>query len=294
MLTRYLVATSLLILTAIGCGDSDSDAPEPFSCEPRPASEVEDCVIEAGERVGDTRYIRTQDDLDAICESKCSHFEGGLVLQNLPGITDLTALQNVRTFESLAITETEDLTSLSGLSNANFEYEEGKFGGLTVRGNESLTTLEGINFPAVVDGSQTEIAVPPSISIVANESLQSLEGLEQIEETRNVDWQITDNFVLESLDGLQNLTTVTGVNITVDRNPELQRIELDALTNAGGLSVNFNESLTRLSLPNLEAIEFLTVTENESLPACQIDDIEMNAQIGKVTNTGNDLNTTCD
>lgn len=229
-----------------------------------------------------------------MCESTCSRFDGGLVLEKIPGVNDLNALQNVRSFESLAIAETQDLTSLDGLENAEFRYPEGEFSGVTIRGNKKLETLEGLNLPAELDSTNEVSSIPPSFSIVANESLRSLEGLEQIEETRNVDWQITDNFVLESLDGLQNLQTVTVVSMTVDRNPELQSVQLDSLVDAAGISVNFNENLEQLRLPNLESVEFLTVTNNESLPACQVDEIAAQADVGDVDNSGNDLNATCE
>lgn len=80
-------------------------------------------------------------------------------------------------------------------------FENQTIQGITIDENKSLETLEGLNPPTRIDATNSVTATTPVFSIVRNESLRSLKGLEKIEETRNVDWQITDNIVLESLDG---------------------------------------------------------------------------------------------
>lgn len=296
---------ALLTISLLGCGDSDtsnSDANntdvEPFSCEPLPESELEDCAIEAGEIVVGSRYLRTKEHLQKVCQSSCSRFDEGIVLEVLPGVTDLKAMQNVRSIPGgVYIERTEDLKSLEGLENTEFQWESKKFPGVNISDNKSLETLEGLNLPAVLDSSGYKgSGLSPSISIAGNPSLTSLKGLEQIEETRYMAWRIRANVSLTSLDGLQNLKHNKGtVGITIQNNPGLESIRLDSLESAVALNIFSNNNLTTLELPSLETIDYFIVQDNESLPACQVDQIASRIDVGeRQQNTGNDFMAMCE
>lgn len=292
---------ALLAVSLIGCSDTDSSTSHSAAnnanmssntsddvaasfCQPRPESEIEDCIITAGDvsvrednpDIGVHR-ITTQAQLDEVCQSTCSRFEYPLKLEGLPGVTDLTALRNTRSIQGgLSIRYTDDLELLKGLENLTMDHKQRELGGLSISNNKSLKTLEGLNLPAVLDGSGFKefSGYTPSVSIMNNASLTSLKGLEQIEETRFVGVDVQANKSLKSVDGLQNLThNKDTAGIRIRNNPALESLRLDSLETAMSLNIDSNGVLRTLEVPNLEELDSFIVHENELLPYCQLEQI---------------------
>lgn len=176
-------------------------------------------------------------------------------IHNNPNLVDLTGLSNLKTTEYLSVKNNPNLLSLSGLNNTvtidyflieknnnllnltqigniktkikiqfndkllsldglqNVKTLEGSLneGELNISTNNSLTNLKGLEGLRHVNGY--------SISIDNNENLNSLNGLEQFENTsKNNMFYVTNNPKLSNFCALKNYLTKTGYNLNIFNN----------------------------------------------------------------------------
>jgi hypothetical protein len=176
-------------------------------------------------------------------------------IHNNPNLVDLTGLSNLKTTEYFSVENNQNLLSLSGLNNAvvidyffikknnnllnltqigniktkikiefndkllsldglqNVKTLEGSLnqGELNISKNNSLTNLKGLEGLKQVNGY--------SISIGYNENLNSLNGLEQFENTsKNNMLYVTNNPKLSNFCALKNYLTKTGYSLYILNN----------------------------------------------------------------------------
>lgn len=186
---------------------------------------------------------------------------------SLTSLEGLGALQSVGEASQgtggLEIVNNLALITLEGFNSLNSVY------GLRIDGNESLTSLEGLE-------SLSFIPQYGGISIVSNPSLVALSGLDSL--TYSFNLHIENNDALESLAGLEELTTVGGSveqggGLTISGNAALVSLEgIENLTaigggNFGGLVLSENDAL--LSLAALGGLDYiggnLVIDNNDAL-----------------------------
>lgn len=198
--------------------------------------------------------FETQSEVDSfqINYPNCTEILGNLEIINseiisLEGLNIITSVSG-----NLEINTNEYLITLNGLNNIT------SIGGsLIIRDNDLMTSLYGLNSLEVVDGEAM---------IAMNYQLPNLVGLNSL---NHVDWLIIgSNEQLVSLNGLNNLTSVTN-SVDIIDNQSLDNLEgLNSLSTIGGnLTIYFNDNLINLDgLNDLEFIDSeLQIRYNESL-----------------------------
>ncbi len=149
-------------------------------------------------------------------------------------------------------TDIKDLTNMNNVKVV--------LGGLSIRGTDSLFTLQGLDSINVVKGQ---------ISILNNARLKTISTLDSISEV-SVEIFINNNEALESLEGLNGIKIIDG-DLIISNNPELRNIT--ALTNLndvnGSIRIHNNTRLKDLSgLKNISLIpNGLSIQKNDSLLA---------------------------
>ncbi|HPF11959.1 MAG TPA: hypothetical protein PKW08_10790 [Flavobacteriaceae bacterium] len=155
-----------------------------------------------------------------------------LAVVNNPLLVHLKGFASMTYFNNIFIFDNEALSDLSEFSQIT------KIGYFSLIGCESLPNIDWL---------QNLTALESGFDISNCDSLISLDGLSNVTsfsgplENRGI--RISNNLLLENLDGLQNLTTSL-YNLDIFNNSSLQNIE--------GLS-------------NINVFQELTITENESL-----------------------------
>jgi hypothetical protein len=176
---------------------------------------------------------------------------------------DLASLRCVREVDARLSIGGGDLDTLAGLERLEAVYE------LQIGGNLRLESLAGL----------ASLRVVGWLTIANNDRLRDLTGLEALEQVA-CRLRVTDNPVLESLDGLGGLTVLGGAYGTRDgcgswgridliENPALRTLRaLVGLREvSGSLSSCRNEGLTELGLsPELEITDRLVVLGSPLLP----------------------------
>jgi hypothetical protein len=171
-----------------------------------------------------------------------------LVLENTV-LVDLDGLASVQEVGALRLSGNSALVDVSGLQADLTELDY-----LTVSDNSVLTSLASLR-----------IGVTGSIFVHDNPSLRDLEGLEGVTSLNYL--EVHDNLLLDNLDALSGLNTVT-YNLWISGNSALTSLAgLQSLTTVDTLYLDNNASLKDLSdLSGLRQLDTdLLITSNPSL-----------------------------
>ncbi|SFZ94336.1 Por secretion system C-terminal sorting domain-containing protein [Flaviramulus basaltis] len=169
-----------------------------------------------------------------------------LRFQNLPALADISALSNLVSITGdVNFQNCDALTTFNGLENLNFIY-----GDLFIVNNNALQNLNGLN------NLQTVYALELSVNSALT-NIQALSSLTTIteEDLMYSQLNITGNPLLQSLDGLEGLTSLG--DLWIDSNVSLTSIEgLQNVTDIGvGIVIVNNINLTSLTgLNNLQRL----------------------------------------
>ena len=182
-------------------------------------------------------------------------------------LIDLQGLGNLNSVNALNLYNNNSLINLEGLGNLNL-------GGLDIFENPLFTTLSGLNLL----NSHME-----AVSIMDNPSLENIDALLSLTSANSV--QIALNDILDNLNGLSNLATVTSIIIEGPNLTDLDglqnltsvgemRIPGGNILNINGLSNLLHAETLRLYdfnyLENLSGLENLTSLKNLALGNCPL------------------------
>lgn len=194
-----------------------------------------------------------------------------LTIVNNPMLSGLTGLDSLTHINSFTLYNNDLLTDLSGLDNVSGEFTQG---GIKILLNENLQSISQL---------QNLEGVAAYLDIMNNNSLINLEGLNGITGVHS--WgdggiRIYDNASLESLEGLENLEFNTVVPLVGPNDPipeyfHVQIYNNDNLTSLNGLGkfnhafnmkVKYNDALPNLDgLQNQDSLSHLLVNSNNGL-----------------------------
>ncbi len=184
---------------------------------------------------GFTFAYQSQIDNFAFNNPGCTEIIGNVTIQEeyTDNITNLNGLSNVEIMDAdLVIGNNNSLPSLEGLDNITTIN-----GILWIENNNSLSNLDNLSSLQTIDGG---------IDIINNSSLTDLTGLEGVNSTS--DLYIGENSALNSLQGLDNLSTLYG-EAWVEYNDNITDLSgLGSLSTVDGeIRILSNSSLTSLS-----------------------------------------------
>jgi len=235
--------------------------------------------------VGNVR-LSTQSEVDSFGSIGYCKIEGQLVIES--GVTDLSALNNLRSLESISIYGTHELEDLSGIDNlTEVAYE------ISVIRNDQLKNIDALSnvvspITNIVIANNLEILNvdgllgistlvrtlenAPTIEILGNPALVDIDGLANIsivdEETLVA---IGSSDVMTHLDGLSNISGtirylgVTGIDSLIDINglSNITRVNSD-------ITINNNSRLLNLDgIMNLKYIQGdLDILNNSIIDFC--------------------------
>ena len=175
-----------------------------------------------------------------IAELTSLHFvDGRFYVMNCPSLPSLNGLEGLnRLSDGVDLENNTLLADISGLRNLNsFGSDYGR-GGITLDNNPLLTNIDVFEWITDIDyvkiqnnkgiqslsGLKNLRFVGVLLNIENNASLLSLSGLESLTSASRID--ILSNPLLTNLQGLNNLTTISGLlgMIVISRNPGLQTL----------------------------------------------------------------------
>lgn len=204
-------------------------------------------------------HLHSQADVDTFAANGYTQINGKLVIgdtlnfsnTSTSNISDLSSLINLKTIDSsLTIIGAHALNSLNGLDSVTHVSKSVRLlFNISLQSLNSLRNIDSINTHILINYCNSlsnlqgleDIEYINSITIVGNQSLTTLEGLEPHTSLENL--VLIKNPNLNSLSNLSNLTNITNV-----------------------LSIKENNSLTSLSgLDNLESVNIIRINENELL-----------------------------
>ncbi|MFY0690065.1 MAG: hypothetical protein JXQ90_23030 [Cyclobacteriaceae bacterium] len=209
--------------------------------------------------------IENQETLDNLIDDyeECIEFESITISGD--DIRDLSGLSFIHEIRHLALFDLPNLTQLNGLKIESIKdltidgtalndltgLEVTKIGSLSIIRNQMLTTMEGLENSSIDD----------RVSIYANPKLESLLSLSHLEELNGL-W-IGGN--MPNLNGLENLRFVQ--DMTIGPLPKLQSLSgLENLDSAGLIYITQNVMLKDLgALANLRSADHLDISYNSSL-----------------------------
>lgn len=185
---------------------------------------------------------------------------GELNIEFCDSLTNLSGLENINSMGTLSIVLCGKIIDLTGLQGLTSI----NYGSLFIYANVSLTTLSGLNNLSTVE---------KGIEITDNYALININGLESLSSIEGI--IINTNLSLFNLQGLENLTTVDQDFELFGNNALYDLSGLGNLTTIGGMfSINDNGGLTSLSgLNNFDSAAHLYITGNTSLATCNIGNI---------------------
>lgn len=212
--------------------------------------------------------------LEALAPNPVRIITGGLVIDQNPALTDITALAGLeRVAGSLVIVGNPLLASIAGLEDLRRVGSNTTENTLVVGDNpllESLSPLEGID------------QLLTSVTVTGNAALKSLAGVDRLRAASNI--TIAANQALEEIGGLTTLEEC-GV-LTLASNPGLESVALPALRGAGSLGITGNTSLETVALPSLEEVpDTLTVAGNPELTT--LGTLDSLTSVGQLIISGN-------
>ncbi len=184
----------------------------------------------------------------------------GLALNNCPLIDNLQAFEALTNVYEVQIIGNQGLISLSGLENII------SVDTINVSDNPFLESLMGLNG---VSGQIGELIIQSC------NSLENLEGLEGITSENNFGINIFNNQGLTSLSGLQNITTLSFLNIT--NNDQLVSFDgLNISDGINGIYIIGNDGLTdiqALANVNIDLLFECIIESNSNLSICNMDSL---------------------
>lgn len=213
------------------------------------------------------------------------HALGWTEITNTSQLTDISGLSTVFSFNGPFLVENNSLLAdLNGLSGMTAIAG----GALFIRNNLSLSDLSGLsNLTSIgaslaidnndmlvnLDALSSLTSVASNISVVYNDGLTSVTGLSGITGF-TASLTIRDNPLLSSLDGLGGSTELNG--LVIDNNDSLTDLDaLSGLTSIGNgyssLFIDDNDSLLHLDgLADLVSLDAdVEITDNPSLGSCK-------------------------
>ncbi|QCX01642.1 T9SS type A sorting domain-containing protein [Aggregatimonas sangjinii] len=200
------------------------------------------------------KEVYSQSDVNELGAEGYTAITQGLFIRNSTDITDLTPLSSITSVGALYIGDNEALSQLTGLQNIT-EVTGIAGEGVYITRNARLADLSGLR------GIRE---LPQRLYIEFNPSLRSVEGLN----IRSVpQLAIIGNNALENLNGLENLTEVTTLGLSINSNPSLIDITgLQSLLRANSISFNENNSLVNLNgLQSLTTVDQVGISGNPQL-----------------------------
>lgn len=250
-----------------------------FSCTTDDTTSPEEQVCDNGTFITDILRLETQQDVNdfgAMCYSK---IEGSLAigfpfdlenditdLSPLSTLTEIYAPDNATEFAGGLTVYAQNLTSLHGLHNITSVTS------LRINNSNTLTDLSGLSSLQEITGlSPTEDSFGGRFSIVDNQQLSSFVGLENL---TSLGQNSSSNFIVEfsgsgfeSLEGLQNISTIKGQAILFNLSQITTLEGLNSLQSVGSLRISANINLLNLDgLNSLQSIKgSLTFGSNPNL-----------------------------
>lgn len=235
-----------------------------------------------------TFELNSQNEINAFAANGCVNIIGSLKISD-DHITDISALQTIRTISDFLWITVTSLDSLEGLNNLE---SVGTY--LLIHYNARLKNLSGLQKLKTVGGR---------ISIGANNSLESADSLNLLESAESI--SISDNMFLKSISSFPHLTylksflkivgnnelTVSGFNHLA----HVTDIEISSIQGEGSIS-GFNkiDSLTSLKInyinhcPYISGFNalknvsgYISITENKTL--IMLPDFDSLTQVGQLT-----------
>ena len=163
-----------------------------------------------------------------------------------PSLTSLSGLDGITSLGSLVIRQNNALINLTGLSDlATIDLS------MTIRENQNLQSFEGLNSITAI-GAQTPAAnAVGTVRIDDNASLIDITRLVGL--TYIHDLEISNNVSIESLEGLQNVTAISGgFGLEITNNAALKDLNgLRSITNTG-FELNISDNAALIELKGLE------------------------------------------
>ncbi|MFW7381122.1 MAG: hypothetical protein ACOH5I_20070 [Oligoflexus sp.] len=193
-------------------------------------------------KIGGSLKIFYNPDLSEVVLPPMTVITDRIEIQKNPSLTSVTSLGNTsELFGPIMINENPSLTDLSGFQSLKSILA----GDLMIQKNEALTTLDGFENLAAINGS---------LSIGGNSSLQTLEGLRTLKKLSML--SLTDNPMLSSIAAFSNLSGLS--DLVLYRNHSLT--DLDGFTvpetMEGRIDIVGNEKLEALTaLTTLKKLE---------------------------------------
>lgn len=178
-------------------------------------------------------------------------------IHNNPNLADLTGLSNLKTTRYLSVKNNPNLLSLSGLNNTViidyfFIEENNNLLNLTQIGNiktkikieynDKLLSLDGLQNVKTLEGSLDE----GELNISKNNSLTNLKGLEGLRQVNGYSISIGSNENLNSLNGLEQFENTSKNNMFyIGNNPKLSNFcALKNYLTKTGFSLNIRDNLS--------------------------------------------------
>ncbi len=172
---------------------------------------------------------------------------GATIIENNPALVDLVGLDGVTTISEFSLTDNDGLLDLHGLESLTTLTPEGA----VIRGNDALTTFEGLG-PLSIVGAMFLVDSNPSLI-----SLAALAELETVTGTLQIGSCIGDgNDALPNLSGLSALT-------------HADRLVLDGNAAIGGLT----------GLSALNSLSVLWAMNNPALSSNAVNALALDLQI---------------
>lgn len=185
------------------------------------------------------------------------------LLENLNGLNQLSFVNKLNIANNLKLKNLNGLDQLTALSDG-FDDPQFAQSDLSINYNAQLINLEGLKLKKI-NGS---------ISIMNNESLQNLNGLQSLIQY-NGDLRIQDNPKLTSIEALGNVTSSIDEEyglfgfggLQIAGNPLLANLNgLHHIKTAGWVSISGNHSLTDLKgLGNITKLSELSIYSNDKI-----------------------------
>jgi len=221
-------------------------------------SQIDSFVLnypECTELVGDLRIITDSDadNLDGL--SVITAVTGNLMIMDNHNLNALTGLQNLSAVGTLLIEDNESLTDLSALENLSSIGEIFPFygsGGVIIRGNIGLTTLNGLQGISSVD----YLIIDGNTNLT---TLAALENINSINASGNYpfpalfgDLHIHNNDNLTNLTGLENINSLEVLSIIGNINlTSIGALDNIASNQIAYLKIFSNPVLSACALPNI-------------------------------------------
>lgn len=205
-------------------------------------------------------YLNTQEQVNNFSADNpgCQVIEGNVYIgTNIQNLQGLSAIREIQ--GDLFISQTSQLTSLAGL-----EQLEVIHGAVRIQNNSALISLEALSELTAIKGDYFYISDNPL--------LQNLEGLNSLDTVAGI-FHINDLAGLKHLTGLESVSYI-GDRLNIFRCDSLLSLNgLQGLREVGALDITDNPVLTSVqSLDHpLQINASLVVTDNPELSECNIE-----------------------